>query len=259
MQLFERVRGKMLKNAGLTVTVLAWAGAAAAADLNICVEGAYPPFSFTADDGSVEGFDVDIANALCAEMEQTCEMVQSDWVGIIPSLLERRCDAIVASMSITEERRKIIDFSTKYYNTPARFVGEVGMTVEDLDGQIVGVQRGSLHQRFLLDTFPEITVDLFDTQDGAFDALAAGEVQAIMSDSIAIYDAFLNTPAGRGYDYFGPEYSEPEYHGIGAAVAVRQGETELRNAFSHAIGVIRSTGEYQDINAKYFSFDIFGG
>lgn len=249
----------MFKSPLVAAAVTLMAGMASAADLNICVEGAYPPFSFTTDSGAVEGFDVDIANALCKQMELTCDMVQVDWVGIIPALLERRCDAIIASMSITEERRKVIDFSTKYYNTPARFVGPEGMGIEDLKGKIVGVQRASLHQRFVLDTFPNVTLDLYDTQDGAFDALAAGEIDAIMSDSIAIYDAFLNTPAGSGYDYFGPEYSDPEYHGIGAAVAVRQGEKDLRNAFSHAIGVIRSTGEYQKINAKYFSFDIFGG
>ncbi|MEM8788185.1 MAG: transporter substrate-binding domain-containing protein [Pseudomonadota bacterium] len=234
-------------------------GAALAQDLNICVEGAYPPFSFTNADGTVDGFDVDIANALCAEMDVTCEMVQTEWVGIIPALLERKCDAIVASMSITEERRKLIDFSNKYYNTPARFVGPEGAELDDLRSMVVGVQRNTLHQDFMIGAFPEVTIDLYNTVDGLFDALVAGEIDAVMSDSIAIYDAFLNTPAGEGYAYFGPPYAEPEYHGIGAAVGVRQGETELRNAFSHAIGVIRGNGEYRRINEKYFSFDIYGG
>lgn len=249
----------MFRCISLTTLVTFTVGIASAADLNICVEGAYPPFSFTTETGAVEGFDVDIANALCEEMGVTCDMVQTDWVAIIPALLERRCDAIVASMSITDERRKVIDFSTKYYNTPARFVGREGLSVDDLGGKVVGVQRSSLHQRFVLDTFPNVTIDLYDTQDGAFDALVANEIDAIMADSIAIYDAFLNTPAGKGFAYFGPDYSDPQYHGQGAGVAVRQGEIELRNAFSHAIGMIRSTGQYQDINAKYFEFDIFGG
>ena len=101
----------------------AFATSAVAADLNICVEGAYPPFSEMNAEGKVVGFDIDIANALCNEIGKSCEMVQSEWDGIIPALLERKCDAIIASMSITEERQQIIDFSGKYYNSPGRFVG----------------------------------------------------------------------------------------------------------------------------------------
>jgi arginine/ornithine transport system substrate-binding protein len=235
------------------------AGSAVAADLNICVEGAYPPFSYTTDSGAVEGFDIDIANALCAQMGKECAMVKTDWDGIIPALLERKCDAIIASMSITEERKKVIDFSTKYYNTPARFVGKDGMLESDLNGKVVGVQRGTIHQQFMEGEFPNIELKLYGSQDEAYLDLTAGRVDAIMADSIATLDGFLATEDGEGYAFFGPAYSIPKYHGVGAGIGVRQGEEDLRNAFSHAIGVIRGTGEYQEINAKYFDFDVFGG
>lgn len=245
----------------LTATLIAAiAGTAVqAADLNICVEGAYPPFSYIAADGSIQGFDIDIANALCEQMEVTCDLVRTDWVAIIPALLERRCDAIVASMSITEERRRLIDFSTKYYNTPARFVGEEGMELADLEGQVVGVQRDSVHQRFMRDRFTDTEIRAFDTADGMFEALVAEEISAVMADSIAINDAFLGKPGGKGFGYFGPDYADRDYHGVGAGVAVRQGEEDLRNAFSHAIGMLRADGTYETINARYFDFDIFGG
>jgi len=232
---------------------------AIAADLNICVEGAYPPFSYTTESGAVEGFDIDIANALCAEMGNTCEMVKTDWDGIIPALLERKCDAIIASMSITPERMEVVDFSTKYYNTPARFAGPEGMVLEDVAGKIVGVQRGTIHQDFMEGEFPDVELKLYASQDEAYLDLQAGRVDAIMADSIAILDGFLSTDEGAGYAFFGPGYSVPKYHGQGPGVAVRQGEVDLRNAFSHAIGVIRGNGTYQSINAEYFDFDIFGG
>jgi len=231
----------------------------AAADLNICVEGAYPPFSSTAEDGTVQGFDIDIANALCTEMGKECALVKTDWDGIIPALLERKCDAIIASMSITEERRQVIDFSTKYYNTPPRFVGPEGMTVEELDGAVVGVQRGTIHQDFMEGEFPEVELRLYGTQDEAYLDLASGRIDAVMADSIATLFGFLETEAGAGFAFFGPDYTMPKYHGVGVGVGVRQGEDDLRNAFSHAIGVIRGNGVYDEINAKYFDFDIYGG
>ncbi|MHA3913813.1 transporter substrate-binding domain-containing protein [Halovulum sp. GXIMD14793] len=248
-----------MKRLFLVAALAGVAAQASAADLTICVEGAYPPFSYTTDSGAIEGFDIDIANALCDEMGKSCEMVKTDWDGIIPALLERKCDAIIASMSITEDRKQVIDFSNKYYNTPARFAAKEGMTMEDLEGKIVGVQRGAIHQQFMEGEFADTEMKLYGTQDEAYLDLQAGRVDAIMADSIAILDGFLNTDAGKGFAFFGPSYSIPKYHGVGAGVGVRQGEEELRNAFSHAIGQIRGSGKYQEINAKYFDFDIYGG
>lgn len=250
----------------LSATVIAaviatTAGAAVqAADLKICVEGAYPPFSSIAADGSIQGFDIDIANALCEQMGTSCALVPTEWVAIVPALLERRCDAIVASMSNTGERREVMDFSTKYYNTPARFVGRKGMTLDDLGpGTTVGVLRDSVHLNFVRDRFPRLPIRPFATGADMFQALAAGEIAAVMADSVGSQQGFLGRPTADGFDYFGPDYADPAYHGLGAAVAVRQSEEDLRNAFSHAIGALRANGTYQTINGRYFDFDIFGG
>ncbi|MEO0386703.1 MAG: transporter substrate-binding domain-containing protein [Pseudomonadota bacterium] len=248
----------MIRSVGAFVLACV-ATSAMAADINICVEGAYPPFSFTTEAGTVEGFDIDVANALCTEMGKECALVKTDWDGIIPALLERKCDAIIASMSITEERKQVIDFSSKYYNTPPRFVGPEGMTVDGLDRKTVGVQRGTIHQDFMEGEFPNVALKLYGTQDEAYLDLAAGRVDAIMADSIATLFGFLQTDQGAGYAFFGPDYTMPKYHGVGVGVGVRQGEEDLRNAFSHAIGVIRGNGVYDEINAAYFEFDIYGG
>lgn len=239
------------------------AGTAAAADLRICVEGAYPPFSETNAQGEVVGFDIDIANALCAEMGKSCEMVQTEWDGIIPALLERKCDAIVASMSITEERQKVIDFTNKYYQTPAKFIArkDAGLTdtPEGLAGKVVGVQRGTIHQDFMEGEFPGVELKLYGTQDEAYLDLQAGRVDAVIADSIAMDDGFLKTEAGADYAFFGQDYSIPKYHGEGAGIGIRKGEDELREAFNAAIDAIRASGEYETIRSKYFDFDIYGG
>ncbi len=237
----------------------AFAMTAQAENINICVEGAYPPFSSTEASGEVVGFDIDIANALAAEMGMEATMVKTDWDGIIPALLEGKCDAIIASMSITDERKQVIDFSAKYYNSPAGFIGRDGMTLADLEGKVVGVQRGTIHQDFMEGEFPNVELRLYGSQDEVYLDLAAGRIDAAMGDSIAMDDGFLSTDAGAGFSFFGEMYSVPKYHGEGAGVGVRQEDTALRDSFSAAIQAIRDSGEYAKINDKYFDIDIYGG
>ena len=236
---------------------------AVAADLNICVEGAYPPFSEINAAGEVVGFDIDIANALCNQMGKSCKMVQSEWDGIIPALIERKCDAIIASMSITEERMQIIDFSTKYYNSPGRFLArdDAGLTdtAEGLAGKVVGLQRGTTYNDYMDGEMPDVELKLYGTQDEVYLDLTAGRIDAAFADSIAMSDGFLKTDAGKGYAFFGRDYSEVKYFGDGAGIGVRQGEEDLRDAFSAAITAIRESGEYKKINDAYFEVDIFGG
>ena len=121
-----RINVKKLLTALSAVAVLAAAvgltPAQAGEKLRIGVEGAYPPFSWKEPDGTLKGFDIDIAWALCEKMNRECELVEQDWDGIIPALLAKKYDAILASMSITEERLKRVDFTSKYYNTPNKFV-----------------------------------------------------------------------------------------------------------------------------------------
>lgn len=247
----------MKKTLATAAILTAFAGQAIAMDLDICVEGAYPPFSSTTDTGDVVGFDIDIANALCDEMGTSCTMVKTDWDGIIPALLEGKCDAIIASMSITEERKQVIDFSKKYYQTPAVFLAAEGMTLDGLDGKVVGVQRGTIHQDFMEGEFPNIELRLYGSQDETYLDLTAGRIDAVMADSIAMDDGFLKTDAGAGYAFIGEGYSIPQYHGDGAGIGVRQSDTELRDNFSAAINAIRANGTYATINSKYFDFDIY--
>lgn len=230
--------------------------------LNVCVEGAYPPFSETSPDGSIVGFDIDIANAICEKIGETCTMVKVDWDGIIPALLEKKCDAIVASMSITEERKQVIDFTKKYYQTPARFVAAEGTDLdpspEGMAGKLVGVQRGTIHQAFMEKYYPDTELRPYGTQDEAVLDLTSGRIDAVMADVVALSDGFLKTDAGKGFAWLGEPQYDPEIHGEGAGIGVRKEDTELRDKLTAAIDAIRADGTYEKVAGKYFDFDIYG-
>jgi lysine-arginine-ornithine-binding protein len=246
---------------GAAAAALAFASPALA--LDVCVEGAYPPFSETAPDGSIVGFDIDIANALCAEIGEDCAMVKTDWDGIIPALLEGKCDMIVASMSITPDRQEVIDFTAKYYQTPNYFVApadaEFNDSPEEMAGRTVGVQRGTIHQNYMETHYPETELRLYGTADESYLDLAAGRIDAVMGDAIAVEQGFLETPAGEGYAVLGEAHYDEAIHGEGVGVGVRKEDTELRDRLSAAIEAIRADGTYDEIAAEYFDFDIYGG
>jgi polar amino acid transport system substrate-binding protein len=245
-----------------TLGVIAGASSAAAQDVvRIGTEGAYPPFNFTDSDGNLVGFEIDLAVALCEEMDVTCEFVAQDWDGIIPALLANRYDAIMASMSITEERMEIVDFSDKYYQTPARFAVRDGSDITDtspeaLAGMTIGAQSATIHANFLEDVYSESDIRLYPTQDEANLDLAAGRIDLILADSIVLYE-WMETDDGSCCTFVGDAYNDPAYFGFGVGAAVRQGDDELRERFNAAIAAVIENGIYQEISEKYFPFSVY--
>ena len=226
-------------------------------------EGAYAPFNYIDQNGELQGFDIEIGNALCAAMKVECEWVTNDWDGIIPALMAKKYDTIVASMSITEDRLKKIDFSDKYYTTPAKFVRKKGsgieITRERLSGKTVGVQSATIHEDFLLGEYGDIVeIKTYGTQDDANLDFAAGRVDLLLADSVALLEGLLQTDAGKDAEFVGPDFTDPKYFGLGAGIGIRKGETELRDMLNAAIAQIRADGTYERINAKYFDFDVYG-
>ncbi|HWH84969.1 MAG TPA: ABC transporter substrate-binding protein, partial [Burkholderiaceae bacterium] len=238
------------------------AGAAEPAPLRVAVEGAYPPFSSVGPDGQIKGFDIDIAQAVCAEMKVTCTLVQQDFDAMIPALQAHKSDLIVASMSITPERQKAVDFSDKYYQTPARLIAKSGTAIDgsaaSFKGKKIGVQRSTIHDRYATAKFAGATIARYTKQDEVFLDLAAGRIDATLVDSVAGDTGFLKTPAGKGYAFTGPVYDDPAFFGVGAGIALRKGETELRGKLNAALKAIRANGTYQKLQAKYFDFDVYG-
>lgn len=231
--------------------------------VRIGVEGAYPPFSEVTPDGKLVGFDIDIANALCAEMKVECELITQDWDGIIPALQARKYDAIIASMSITEERKQKVDFTNKYYNTPAKFVRKKGsgieITKEGLKGKTVGVQRATIHDNFVTQVYGDtVEVKRYGTQDEAYLDMVAGRLDLLLADSVAMKGGFLDTEQGKDYEFVGPDFSDPKYFGDGAGIALRKDDDDLREMFNKAIEAIRADGTYKAIQDKYFDFNVYG-
>lgn len=232
--------------------------------VTIATEGAYAPFNFVDANGKLQGFDVDIANALCEKMQAECTIVAQDWDGIIPGLLAKKYDAIVASMSITEERKQKVDFTQKYYNTPARFIAKKGSGIdpekkETMQGKTIGVQVSTIHENFAKKNWGDVAeIKSYDTQDNANLDLANGRLDLVMADSVALDEGFLKTDLGKEFEFVGPGYNDPVIHGEGAGIAVRKEDTELRDALNKAIAEIRKDGTYQKIQSKYFTYDVYG-
>ncbi|MDJ0990433.1 MAG: ABC transporter substrate-binding protein [Desulfobacterales bacterium] len=256
---------KLLLAIAILALVLA-AGSVQAKDwkkIRVGVEGAYPPFSYVTPEGELAGFDIDIAKALVAAMGKEIELVPQDWDGIIPALLARKYDAIIASMSITEERKKKVAFSNKYYNTPAKFVSKKGAMSEfsrdNIKGKKIGVQRATIHDRYLTDNYgKDVEIKRYATQDEAYLDLVAGRVDMLLADSVAISDGFLKKPEGQDYAFIGPDLNDPRWFGEGTGIAIRKQDKDLVEMFNKAIEQIRADGTYKQIQDKYFDFNVYG-
>jgi polar amino acid transport system substrate-binding protein len=229
----------------------------------IGTEGAYPPFNYVDTDGKMKGFDVDIALALCDEMKVECEVVAQDWDGMIPALLAGKFDAIIASMSATDERKKVIDFSEKYYNTPPAIVAPKdtdikGVTPDDLAGKTIGAQVSTMHADYVEKVLTKSELKAYPTADEYKLDLENGRLDAA-NDDVVVLSQWLKTEAGACCKLVGTITPIREIHGPGAAIGVRKEDTDLRDMFSAAIKAIRANGKYEEINKKYFDFDVYGG
>ena len=255
-----------MKKLTLLIAMFAFAFSTAQAkewkQIRIGVEGAYPPFSKTEKDGSITGFDIDIANALCAELNAKCTLVKQDWDGIIPALLGRKFDAIIATMDITEERLKKVAFTNKYQHIPARFVANKGASYQATDafmkGKNIGVQRATTMDLYISDNFPSAKIKRYGSADEAYLDLKAGRLDYVMADSAAISDGLLAKSGGDKFEFVGPKLNDPKWFGYGAGIAIRKQDKDLAEQLNKAIAAIRANGTYKKIQDKYFTFDVYG-
>lgn len=254
----------LLKKLSLAAAALAVGATMAAAEtvrVGIAAEP-YPPFTVPDASGNWTGWEVDIMNALCEEAKLDCVITPTAWDGIIPALTSKKIDMIIASMSITEERMKSIDFSDKYYNTPTVIVGAKGMTFdatpEGLNGKVLGVQVATNHQAYASKYFTGAEIKEYQTQDEVNQDLVSGRLDATQADSLAL-DAFLQTDEGKACcEVKGTVADDPAILGAGVGAGIRKGEDELKAKINEAIAAIRANGKYDEISKKYFNFDIYG-
>ena len=237
---------------------------AAQADVKLGVAAEpYPPFAEKDAAGVWKGWEIEIGDALCAAMNEKCTWVEVAWDGIIPALTSKKIDAIISSMSITEERMKTISFSDKYYNTPAVIVAtkdsSIDGTPDSVKGKIVGVQVSTIHANFVDKHFGDTvaSVKTYQTFDEHNQDLVAGRVDAVVGDSLAM-QPFLTSDAGACCAIKG-ELTDVEVFGPGVGAGIRKEDNDLREKFNAAITKIREDGTFDAISKKYFDFDIYGG
>jgi polar amino acid transport system substrate-binding protein len=237
-------------------TLVFSANAMAAEKLKMGIEAAYPPFNNKDASGQVVGFDKDIGDALCAKMKVECDVVTSDWDGIIPALNAKKFDFLISWLSITDERKQAVDFTDRYYSNKLQFIAPKNVDFKtdkaSLKGKVIGTQRATLAGTWLEDNYgSDIDIKLYDTQENAYLDLTSGRVDAILADKYVNYD-WLKTDAGKNYEFKGDPVVESDEVGI----AVRKGDP-LREKLNAALKEIIADGTYKKINDKYFPFSIY--
>ncbi|MDH4584242.1 transporter substrate-binding domain-containing protein [Pseudomonas sp. BN415] len=236
---------------------LAFGTSAVAADkLKIGTEGAYPPFNLIDASGQAGGFDVEIAQALCAKMKAECEVVTSDWDGIIPALNAKKFDFLAASMSITEERKQAVDFTDPYYTNKLQFIAPKSSDFKtdkaSLKGKVIGAQRATIAGTWLEDNMADVVdIKLYDTQENAYLDLSSGRLDGVLADKFVNWE-WLKSDSGKDFEFKG----DPVFDNDKIAIAVRKGDP-LREKLNAALKEIVADGTYKKINDKYFPFSIY--
>ena len=247
--------------------------------IRIGTEGAYPPWNSKDASGKLIGFEVELAWTLCRYIGQQCEIVEQDWDGMIPALIMRKFDAIMAGMSITEERQKAISFSQGYADEVASLAVMKGSDLEGIStseginltkktgavkkdlktltsalaGKTVCTQTATIHQNFLESgDVGKINVRTYKTQDEVNLDLASGRCDVALAAAVAFTD--YAEKSGKPVVLVGPTFSGGAF-GNGVGVGIRKDDTELLKAFNKAIDKARKNGDISRIATKWFGFD----
>ena len=220
----------------------------------------YPPFTSKDASGTWVGWEVDLMKAVCEKMNEKCVIVDVAWDGIIPALTSKQIDVIWSSMSITDERKKTIDFTNMYYNTPSMMIGpkdgDKDISPDHLKGKVIGVQVSTTHERYAQKYFGAGSeIKTYQTQDEANNDLAAGRLDYIQADSAAL-DAFLKTEQGTACcEMKGIVPEDVAILGEGAGGGVRKEDTALKDKINAAIGELAKDGKIEEITKKYPDLD----
>ena len=216
--------------------------------VRIATESNFKPFSYMDASGELKGFEIDLAHAMCAEMKVTCQINSFDWDGLIPSLQSDKFDAVMAGMSITEERLNSVDFSDPYFDNKLILIGKKGdtATIADVDGKTVAAQQATVASQYLEKNHPKAKLKVYDKQDNAYLDLSAGRAEYMLSDIVPASD-WLTTDAGKNFEIKGAPIDSNDKIGV----AVKKGNAELKDAFSAAIASLKANGKYAEIAAKH--------
>lgn len=223
----------------------------------------YAPFEYKDASGKLQGMEIDIGDALCKHLRAKCEYVTMDFDALIPALKAKKIDAILAQMSITDERKKAVDFSDLFTLAPVQYVAKKGSGITEnpatLKGKTVGVQSASNHESYLQTRLPKsksgIDVKVYQSMEQIWLDLEAGRVNAALADTTVAFDWLEKVGKAKGFDYAGKPINDVASFGEGTGIAVRKGDP-LKARFNAAIKTVLADGTFEAANKKVFPFSI---
>jgi polar amino acid transport system substrate-binding protein len=230
--------------------------------LRFLTEDDYPPFNFTAADGTLVGFNVDLARAICEELKVTCTIQARRWDTLIQSLDDGLGDAVIASLKINADNRAKLDFTAPYFKMPARFVLRIQAVLSDISpeglaGKTIGVEAHSAHQAYLETFFSAATIKAFDTPAALRAALKQGEIDALFGDGVTLSQWLNSKDAENCCAFRGGPFMESRFFGEGAGIGIMKGNSALRRALDYALASLAEKGIYTDLYLKYFPIGIY--
>jgi lysine-arginine-ornithine-binding protein len=229
--------------------------------IRIGTEGAYAPFNYYDSAGKLSGLDIDVVEAVCARIGATCEFVTMQQEGLVLALQEKRIDAIATGWSITEKRKKVMDFTDRYYTNYRHFISCPGRFVEDvspegLKGHPIGTQGGTTNDDYLEAFYKGADIRLYKSMDEAYQDIAAGRLDAVLAGEASSY-AFMQTDGGKGCKFVGERPVNEKIFGSGVGIALRKTDPDLRDKLNAGLKQILADGTFAAINKKYFPFSIY--
>jgi polar amino acid transport system substrate-binding protein len=222
----------------------------------------FPPFDFYDEEGVLVGFNVDLARAICLELNTSCDIKARPWNELFPDLKRGEADAVIAAHKVTADALKQVAFTERYFHTPGRFVGrknspKVDMTPSGLDGMRIAVARGSAHEAFLKAFFRDSPLTVYDNADLARQALEKGKVDFLFGDGISLAFWLNGTLSRQCCEMRGGPFLEPKYFGDGIAIAVPKNDPDIRHLLNKGLDRVRASGRFQELVQRYFPVRIY--
>lgn len=222
----------------------------------------YPPFNFYDEDGVLTGFNVDLARAICLQLEVTCEVTERPWAALLPALERNEADAAIAGHAVTADALMKVDFSERYFHTPGRFAGRRSDTTsvatpEGLEGKRIAVASGTAHEAFIRQYFRGSRIIPYDNPDIAREALKAGEVDVVFDDGVSLSFWVNGTVSEQCCNFRGGAFLEPKFFGDGIAIALSRSDPRLKADIDAALAEVRASGRFAELVTRYFPYRLY--
>jgi polar amino acid transport system substrate-binding protein len=222
----------------------------------------FPPFNYFDEDNVLTGFNVDVARAICLELDAACDIQVRPWAALLPALAKGEAEAVIASHSATPNALRVADFTDRYYFTPARFAGKRAMarldaTPEGLEGMRIAVAKGTAHEAYLRAFFRDSTIRAFESVELARDALTTGAADLLFDDGISLAFWLNGTASKACCEFKGGPFAEPKYFGDGIGIAVKRDDAQLKTMINSALKRMRESGRYEELLLRYFPLRVF--